>query len=224
MEEYKAVEQKRMFANSGLDPSTEKARNRQRRKAQRYAQKNRNKKGESKSSSSGDGAGLKGQTIFGEPQRVRAVAMNFPGVLSAQAIEDMQELMLTEAGQASSQQEGWVPTLLKYYRQMLSRKVSPRSDGHADPAGEVFGSASEWPCVDVSATPGTPPKRYSNIVVEAGTTYSNDGAACRSPGTSGRSLAKLGGPREVAKTPTRPRRGRKEKGKGKKGKEKPKKD
>lgn len=120
---YTPVDQKRMFAHSGLDPM-KKARNRQRRKAQRYAQRHRSKKEDSKSSSSGDGAGLKGQTIFGEHQRVRAVALNFPGVLSAQAIEDMQELILTEAGQQTSQHEGWVPTLLRYYRQMLSRKVS----------------------------------------------------------------------------------------------------
>ena len=120
---YKPVEQKKMFAYSGLDPM-KKARNRQRRKAQRYAQRSRSKKEDSKSSSSGNAAGLKGQTIFGEHQRVRAVALNFPGVLAAQAIEDMQELILTEAGQQSNQPEGWVPTLLRYYRQMLSRKVS----------------------------------------------------------------------------------------------------
>ena len=53
-----------------------------------------------------------------------ATACQGCGFISAQAIENMQELMLSEAGQESSQQEGWVPTLLKYYRQMLSRKVS----------------------------------------------------------------------------------------------------
>ena len=120
---YTPVDQKRMFSHSGLDPE-KRARNHQRRKAQRYAQRSRSKRGDSKSSSSGHGAGLKGQTIFGEHQRVRAVALNFPGVLSAQAIEDMAELMLTEAGQQTSQQEGWMPTLLRYFRQMLSRKVS----------------------------------------------------------------------------------------------------
>ena len=120
---YTPVDQKRLFAHSGLDP-VKKLRNRQRRKAQRYAQRSRPKKDDSQSSTSGDGAGFKGQTIFGEHQRVRGVALNFPGVLSAQAIEDMQELMLTEAGHQTSQHEGWVPTLLRYYRQMLSRRVS----------------------------------------------------------------------------------------------------
>ena len=112
-----------MFGRSGLDP-VKRSRNRQRRRAQRYAQSSRSKKRDSESSSSGDAMGLKGQTIFGEPQRVRAVALNFPSVLSAQAIEDMQELTLTEAGQQSAQREGWMPTLLRYYRQMLSRKVT----------------------------------------------------------------------------------------------------
>ena len=120
---YTAVDQKRLFAHSGLDP-VKKVRNRQCRKAQRYAQRSRPKKEDSRSSTSEDGGGFKGQTSFGEHQRVRGVALNFPGVLSAQAIEDMQELMLTEAGHQTGQHEGWVPTLLRYYRQMLSRRVS----------------------------------------------------------------------------------------------------
>ena len=120
---HKAVQQKVMFGGSGLDP-LKKARRWQRRKAQRYAQRSHGRGGDSKSDSSNEGIFLKGQAIFGEPQRVRAVAMNFPGVLSAQTIENMQELMLAEAGQESAQQDSWVPTFLKYYRQMLSRRVS----------------------------------------------------------------------------------------------------
>ena len=120
---HKAVEQKVMFGGSGLDP-LKKARNRKRRKAQRYAQRSQSKRAESKSNSSGEETTLKLQAIFGEPQRVRAVALSFPGVLSAQTIENMQELMLAEAGQESNQQDCWAPTLRKYYRQMLSRKVS----------------------------------------------------------------------------------------------------
>ena len=64
-----------MFGGSGLDP-LKKARNRQRRKAQRYAQRSQGKKAASKGSSSEDGTALRGQTIFGEPQRVRAVALS----------------------------------------------------------------------------------------------------------------------------------------------------
>lgn len=111
------VDQKTMFGRSGLDPSR-KVRNRVKRKAQKYAQK----KGRSKSdSSSGSEAPQKGESIFGEPHKI---GVSFPGVLSAAAIEDMQELMLLEAGQETVQPEGWVPTLLRYYRQMLSRRVS----------------------------------------------------------------------------------------------------
>ena len=76
--EYKAVDQKTMFGGSGLDPS-KRTRNRQRRKAQRYAQRSRNKKDESGSKSSEGEADLKGEQVFGEPQKVRAVGLCFPG-------------------------------------------------------------------------------------------------------------------------------------------------
>ena len=120
---YAAVEQKTMFAMSGLDPSR-RVRNRLKRKAQRYAQRKGRSKSESRSKSSESEVPQKGESIFGEPHKIRAVGVSFPGVLSAAAIEDMQELMLLEAGQESAQPEGWVPTLLRYYRQMLSRRVS----------------------------------------------------------------------------------------------------
>lgn len=142
----KAVEQKVMFGGGGLDP-LKKARNRRRRKAQRYAQRTQSRRGEDKSNSSNEETSLKGQAIFGEPQRVRAVAMNFPGVLSAQTIENMQELMLAEAGQESNQQDVWVPTLLKYYRQMLSRRVSGPMDTELHAlctVGDLASSPRPW--------------------------------------------------------------------------------
>lgn len=121
--EFEAVTQKVMFGRSGLDPS-KRVRNRLRRRAQRFARKAGRGKSESGSDSSRIEAPRKGEAIFGEAHRIRAVGVSYPGVLSAQAIEDMQELMLLEAGHEANQPEGWVPTLLRYYRQMLSRRVS----------------------------------------------------------------------------------------------------
>ena len=43
---------------------------------------------------------MKGERIFGEPQKVRAVGIGFPGVLSAQAIEATQELYNAPGGGA----------------------------------------------------------------------------------------------------------------------------
>lgn len=65
---------------------------------------------------------LKNEHIFGEPQKIRAVGLSW--VLAAQAIHRMQEYMLQEVGQDSAPTEGWLPTLLKYYREILARKVS----------------------------------------------------------------------------------------------------
>ena len=86
---YVMVDQKTMFGRSGLDPSR-KVRNRAKRKAQKYAQrKGRNKSDSRSRSSSGSEAPQKGESIFGEPHKIRAVGVSFPGVLSAAAIEDM---------------------------------------------------------------------------------------------------------------------------------------
>ena len=120
---YVVVDQKTMFGRSGLDPSR-RTRNRVKRRAQKFAQRRKRSRSGSRSKSSGSEAPQRGEAIFGEPHKIRAVGVAYPGVLSAAAIEDMQELMLLEAGQETHQPEGWVPTLLRYYRQMLSRRVS----------------------------------------------------------------------------------------------------
>ena len=209
---YTPVDQKRMFARSGLDP-VRRARNRKRRKAQRYAQRGRRTTGESKSSSSGEGAGLKGQTIFGEHQRVRAVGLNFPGVLSAQAIEDMQELMLTEAGQQTLQQDGWMPTLFA----VLPPDAMPqglRTDGQGsaytmhggrlDPSGssargdgrvkslEDVRSPGRRSCMGLSSAARASPKRHGHVIVETGAQDRNIGAESGSPSSSIRRLVDKG--------------------------------
>ena len=90
--EFKAVTQEVMFRGSGMDPNA-RIRRKQRRRAQRLARRSQHTKDESKSASSDDGGelALKGDQVFGEPQRIRGIALQFPGVLSAQAIEQMQD-------------------------------------------------------------------------------------------------------------------------------------
>ena len=123
--EFKAVSQEELFRGSGLDPNI-KTRRKQRRRAQRLARRSHHQKDESKSASSDDGRelGLKGDQVFGEPQRIRAIALQYPGVLSAQAIDQMQDLLVQELGQDRHREGQWSATYLRYFRQTLFRKMS----------------------------------------------------------------------------------------------------
>ena len=123
--EFKEVPQEVLFRGSGMDPHL-RNRRKLRRRAQRMARRSHHKKEDSKSASSGDGAelALKGDQIFGESQKIRAVALQFPGVLTSQAVEQMQELLVQELGQDRQREGPWSPTLLRYFRQTLSRKMS----------------------------------------------------------------------------------------------------
>ena len=67
---------------------------------------------------------MKGDQIFGESQKIRGIALQFPGVLTSQAIEQMQELLVQELGQDRQRGGPWSPTLLRYFRQTLFRKMS----------------------------------------------------------------------------------------------------
>ena len=118
--EFKEVGQEVLFRGSGMDPNT------RTRRAQRMARRSYRKKEDSRSASSGDGGdlALKGDQIFGESQKIRAVALQFPGVLTSQAVEQMQELLVQELGQERQQDGPWSPTYLRYFRQTLFRKMS----------------------------------------------------------------------------------------------------
>ena len=123
--EFKAVTQEVMFRGSGMDPNA-RVRRKQRRRAQRVARRSDRKKDESRSASPDDRGelALKGDQVFGEPQRIRGIALQYPGVVSAQAIEQMQELLVQELGQDRHRDGPWSATLLRYFRQTLFRKMS----------------------------------------------------------------------------------------------------
>ena len=67
---------------------------------------------------------LKGDQIFGESQKIRGIALQFPGVLTSQAIEQMQQFLVQEVGLDHQRGGPWSPTLLRYFRQTLFRKMS----------------------------------------------------------------------------------------------------
>ena len=123
--EFKAVTQEVLFRGSGMDPNA-RTRRKQRRRAQHLARRSHHQKDESKSASSDDGGelALKGDQVFGEPQRIRGIALQYPGVLSALAIEQMQDLLVQELGQDRQREGPWSATFLRYFRQTLFRKMS----------------------------------------------------------------------------------------------------
>lgn len=123
--EFKEIEQSTMFTGSGLDPRR-RIRLRQRRRAQKFARKARSSKKDSKSDSSESPADLvlKGDQVFGESQKIRAVGLMFPGVLASQGIEAMQNLLVQEIGEEKGKDDHWSPTLLKYYRQALAKRMA----------------------------------------------------------------------------------------------------
>ena len=95
--EFKEIAQEVLFKGSGLDPHV-KTRRKQRRRAQRQARRNHQKKEDSRSKSSDEGGelSLKGDQVFRESQKIPGIALQFPGVLSSQAIEQMQELLVQQ--------------------------------------------------------------------------------------------------------------------------------
>lgn len=120
-----------LFRGTGLD-GCEKVRSRVARLARRHLRK-KTAKGTSSSSSdsgeeesrskSGDRGGLASEPIFSQTSKVRMIAENYPGALSAQALEAMREVLVSEQGLEESGQF-LRATALPYFRQNLQHKCS----------------------------------------------------------------------------------------------------
>ena len=118
---------KALYSGTGLD-AREKIRNRVAKRARAYMQK---KKEEVSSSSSGSNDssstssvdGTTGaDTLFGESSKVRALAMEYPGALACQALQQMKTTLVQEAG-LEEMGEKLTPVATSYYRQHLQRKA-----------------------------------------------------------------------------------------------------
>lgn len=115
-----------IFGGTGLDPSMEVRRD-VRRRVRRSMRSKKKKEGESSGSSSSQRSdSLSVETLFPETQKVRSVVKRAPGALASQAIEEMQEQLITASGQVwSLQTTGAVPPLvLHYYRTVMRQRMT----------------------------------------------------------------------------------------------------
>lgn len=116
-----------LFAGTGLDPR-ERVRKRVMKKAKKFLNKRRKKERSdstsegSSSQSSSEDESLDAGGLFLETGKAKSLAKNFPGVLTYQAVQQMQEQLLTEVGETSDNLSTR-PISLLYFRQELARKA-----------------------------------------------------------------------------------------------------
>lgn len=115
-----------VFGGTGLDPSMDVRRDVRRRVRRSLKSKKKKEEGSSGSSSSMSSGSLSGETLFPETKKVRSVVKKAPGALASQAIEEMQEQLITASGQMwSLQTTGAVPPLvLHYYRTVMRQRMT----------------------------------------------------------------------------------------------------
>ncbi len=116
-----------LFAGTGLD-TRERVRKRVTKQAKKFLNKRRKKddssttsEGTTSQSVSGDES-LEAGGLFSAAGKARSLARRFPGVLAFEAVQQMQEQLLTEAGEDTT---GFTtrPISILYYRQELHKKA-----------------------------------------------------------------------------------------------------
>lgn len=119
------VSQRRMFKGTALDLSS-----RVRKKIFRRAQKFMRKK---KSSSSGSCSSedsrdlplrMEQTNLFGDELKIRGVSERYPGLLASEAFRGIGKIVASDMGDSSLGSKQWPPQLVRYYRQVLSRRIS----------------------------------------------------------------------------------------------------
>ena len=120
------MSQKKMFRGTALDPS-QRTRKKVHKKAQRFLKKKRSSS--SNSESTGDSQEIpwkNDQTpLFGDELKIRGVAERFPGLLAGEALKGIARMVASDMGDGpSSSGRQWPPQLVRYYRQVLSRRIS----------------------------------------------------------------------------------------------------
>lgn len=115
-----------LFEGTGLDVK-EKIRNRVMCRARKFVSKKRERSSSSSRSSSTsestEDQGSKAEGLYLEVNKARAVAERFPGILSFETLQMMQDSLLTNQGEDRLDMSVR-PVAIQYYRQEISRRAS----------------------------------------------------------------------------------------------------
>ena len=117
------VTQRKMFRGTALDLSA-RSRRRVQRKAQRFLKKKKSSSSGSESSEGSREVSLKESPLFGDELKIRGVAERFPGLLAAESLKGISRMVASDMGDSASSSKAWSPHLVRYYRQVLSRRIS----------------------------------------------------------------------------------------------------
>ena len=118
------VSQKRLFRGTALAHSS-KTRRRIKRRAQRYLKKKEDTSTES-GTEEDEGEDLQkagDMPLFGDEMKIQAIATKFPGLLASESLQNITRMISMEVGENSGACRSWPPMAVRYYRQILARKV-----------------------------------------------------------------------------------------------------
>ena len=62
--------------------------------------------------------------LFGDELKIRGVSERFPGLLAGEAMRDISRMVSEDMGDPTSSSRGWTPQMIRYFRQVLSRRIS----------------------------------------------------------------------------------------------------
>ena len=62
--------------------------------------------------------------LFGDELKIRGVSERCPGLLAGEAMRDISRMVSEDMGDPTSSSRGWTPQMIRYFRQVLSRRIS----------------------------------------------------------------------------------------------------
>eukprot|EP00435_Cladocopium_sp_Y103_P052472 s637_g16.t1 len=119
------VSQRRMFRGTALDLSS-RVRKKVQRRARRFMKKKRSSSSQADSSEESRGLGLKEDftPLFGDELKIRGVSERYPGLLAGEALRGINRMVSSDMGDTISSGRQWTPQMVRYFRQVLSRRIS----------------------------------------------------------------------------------------------------
>jgi hypothetical protein len=136
------VSQKRMFRGTAMDLSTRR-RKKVQKKAQCFLKKKKSSSSGSETSEGSRDVSLKESPLFGDELKIRGVAERFPGLLASEALKGISRMVASDMGDSASGSRMWQAQLVRYYRQVLSRRISGAMGRELFTHGSVIDSLLE---------------------------------------------------------------------------------